>query len=585
MKHIIFFFSCFFILGSSLYAQVGDKMNFKMIVRNAGNELLLNSPIGLKFKIIQDTEAGTVVFEETHSTTTDSFGMVAVRIGAGTAVINTIANIDWSTGLYFISTEVDPLGGSTYTLQETTALNSMPFSASAAKAISAETLDYNTLTNKPETISATQNATVNFLNVTNAINLDDTKIAVDLNTLKAFPGFGTTTGTAFEIFWHKVGDDAYFTSGTIGIGTNTNLDTTAASLVVESGIQFQPNPGLTAELGVLDYFNLSPTFNDFFYGDNVGTTVIYNGNVDAVLNNDTNILENLGIGDGMVSSYNFYGNNLVLASTTPTILFEDTSSSASFPTSDWRIRINDLADGGEDYFSFDNADTDVSNFKIMANAPSNAFTIQSEGSIGFQTETPSEKLELTNTVSATSFIGDSSNLTNLPAGTASTTNTGSTTIGSDTNSDTIGVIHFETQNLSRMSIQANGDIAIGSASPTVTLDVEGDAKMENLTTGALSFAGSLITSISVETPPSTYTNIDILDKRVIVFNATSSNSYFSFANGTNGQVVTIINSGTGTLTFLNGNILNSGAITLGQNDSFTFVQQSTNQFLVLDVVN
>ncbi len=63
MKQIIFLFSCFFIVGGSLFAQIGDKMNFQMIVRASDGELLSNASIGLRFRIIQDNELGTVVFE------------------------------------------------------------------------------------------------------------------------------------------------------------------------------------------------------------------------------------------------------------------------------------------------------------------------------------------------------------------------------------------------------------------------------------------------------------------------------------------------------------------------------------------
>ncbi|MGB1307788.1 MAG: hypothetical protein ACPG6B_02680 [Oceanihabitans sp.] len=586
MKKIVFLFSCFFIISGSLFAQIGDKLSFQMIVRDSGGELLESSPIGLRFKIMQDTDTGTVVFEETHTTTTNNIGIVTVKIGTGTAVIGTISAIDWTTGLYFISTEIDPQGGTTYTLQQTTELNSVPFASSASKAISAATLDYNSLTNKPVTISANESAEIDFISVTNAIDLNSTKTAVDLNTLKVgFPGFGTTAGTAFEVLWSKVGNNAFFTTGTVGIGTNTDLDTSAASLIVQDGIVFPANPSLTAEIGTLDYTNLAPTVNDFFYADNLGNPKLYNGNNDIVfISTDVNILGNLGIGSSINSSYNFNDNNFAIVSATPNIFFQDTSSSASFPSADWRIRINDLADGGDNYFSLENVNDAVSTFKIMANSPTNVFKMLANGNIGFLTATPTEALEIPNVVSATSFTGDSSNLTNIPAGSASISNIGSTTIGADTNIDSIGALIFETQNLNRMSIQSNGDTAIGAIMPTANFEVDGNVKMDGLVTETLKVSGSLSKTISVEAAPASFTAIDILDKSVIIFNTDSSNNYFSFINGKEGQVFTIINSGFGTHTFYNGGILSPGPIAIPQNGSITFVQ-SGNSFIVTAVVN
>lgn len=585
MRQIIFLFSCFFIISGSLFAQIGDKMNFQMIVRDSGGQLIESSSIGLRFKIVQDTNTGTLVFEETHTTTTNNIGLVTVKIGTGSAVVGTISAIDWTTGLYFISTEVDPLGGTSYTLQQTTELNSVPFASSASRAITAATLDYNSLTNTPITITAAQSAEIDFIAVTNAIDLNTTKTAVDLNTPKAgFPGFGTTTGTAFEVLWSKVGDNAFFTTGTVGIGTNTGLDTSAASLIVQDGILFPENLSLTPEIGTLDYTNFGPTFNDFFYGDNSGNLKLYNGNNDQVFGHtDVTIFGKLGIGSSINSSYNFNDNNFALVSSTPNIFFQDTSASSSFPSGDWRIRINDITDGGFDYFSIEYNNTAVSNFKIMAEAPTNAFTILANGNLGFQTATPTEVIEVSNAVTATSFTGDISNLTNIiSSGSASTSNTGSTTIGADTDSDSVGALIFKTQNQTRMSIQSNGDTAIGAITPVATLEVDGNVKMEGLETGALILSGSLTSEISVEAASNN--GIDILDKSVIIFNSNTTNNYSGFVNGKEGQVFTIINTGTGTHSFINGSVLSPNTITIPQNGSISFIQNG-GSFIVTGVVN
>ena len=43
----------------------------------------------------------------------------------------------------------------------------------------------------------------------------------------------------------------------------------------------------------------------------------------------------------MSSNYDFANNNFVIASSTPSINFQDTSNSSLFPTTDWRIKVND----------------------------------------------------------------------------------------------------------------------------------------------------------------------------------------------------------------------------------------------------
>jgi hypothetical protein len=53
--------------------------------------------------------------------------MVSLEIGAGTPLFNTFAGINWATGPYFLKTETDPNGGTTYTINGTSELLSVPY--------------------------------------------------------------------------------------------------------------------------------------------------------------------------------------------------------------------------------------------------------------------------------------------------------------------------------------------------------------------------------------------------------------------------------------------------------------------------
>jgi hypothetical protein len=52
---------------------------------------------------------------------------VSIEIGAGTATTGTFSEIDWATGPYFIKTEIDPAGGSNYTITGTQQMASVPY--------------------------------------------------------------------------------------------------------------------------------------------------------------------------------------------------------------------------------------------------------------------------------------------------------------------------------------------------------------------------------------------------------------------------------------------------------------------------
>ncbi len=75
------------------------------------------------------------------------------------------------------------------------------------------------------------------------------------------------------------------------------------------------------------------------------------------------------------------------------IRFQDTSNSASFPTTDWTLIANDSTNGGRNYFGIENADRDLLPFMVMADADAFALTLSSAGA-GFGVETPARALHV-----------------------------------------------------------------------------------------------------------------------------------------------------------------------------------------------
>ncbi len=113
-------------LSLSIYAQSPEKMSYQAVVRDANNTLLANKTIGMQISIIQSTITGKAVYTETHSVETNSNGLISYEIGSG-STSDDFSAIDWSAGPYFIKTETDPTGGSTYTISGTSQLMSVPF--------------------------------------------------------------------------------------------------------------------------------------------------------------------------------------------------------------------------------------------------------------------------------------------------------------------------------------------------------------------------------------------------------------------------------------------------------------------------
>jgi hypothetical protein len=177
-------------LSTVAVAQAPQRMSYQAVIRNTEGTLLTSSAIGVKVSLLQGSEAGTAVYEETFSGTTNENGLLTLELGGGTPVSGSFAAINWSTGIYYVKTETDPTGGTNYSITAVGQLLSVPYAfyasnssvqgkttiiltgdvtdAEAAAQLTRE-LGYNT-----ENIiidGTTQLTTVDFSGVTNLVSL------------------------------------------------------------------------------------------------------------------------------------------------------------------------------------------------------------------------------------------------------------------------------------------------------------------------------------------------------------------------------------------------------------------------------
>ncbi|MBE0646499.1 MAG: DUF1566 domain-containing protein [Bacteroidales bacterium] len=133
MKNIIMILGTM-ILVSGIFAQTPEKLSYQSVIRNSDGTLVETSIVGVQISILQTTVSGLLVFQETHTVTTNENGLATLEIGGGTPVTGTFSAIDWSAGPYFLKTETDPAGGTSYTIAGTSELLGVPYALYAKTA-------------------------------------------------------------------------------------------------------------------------------------------------------------------------------------------------------------------------------------------------------------------------------------------------------------------------------------------------------------------------------------------------------------------------------------------------------------------
>jgi len=130
-KHVGFTLM-FFMAVQTLFAQVPQLVNYQGVVRNTNGDIIPNQAIGVQFSIHDSSQMGTVVYQETQALVSNSIGVITAQVGAGTVINGTMAGINWASGVKYLQVQVDPAGGSNYTINGTSQLLSVPYALYAA---------------------------------------------------------------------------------------------------------------------------------------------------------------------------------------------------------------------------------------------------------------------------------------------------------------------------------------------------------------------------------------------------------------------------------------------------------------------
>lgn len=117
-----------------LLAQVPQAITYQAVAADLGGNELVDQSINVKATVIS---AGLEIWIETHSVTTDEFGLFVMNIGQGTrigGIQNNFDDIEWFTDDHFLKIDMDPTGGNTFEFVGTTQMMSVPYAFQSGRA-------------------------------------------------------------------------------------------------------------------------------------------------------------------------------------------------------------------------------------------------------------------------------------------------------------------------------------------------------------------------------------------------------------------------------------------------------------------
>jgi len=118
----------------AILAQVPQAINFQAQARGEDGKLLENKSVKTRFSIFEVVASGTPVYVESHSTNTDNSGMFNLIIGNGTASQGFFKSINWAIQPKYLKVELDAGEGTGFKLISIFQLASVPYALYAAKA-------------------------------------------------------------------------------------------------------------------------------------------------------------------------------------------------------------------------------------------------------------------------------------------------------------------------------------------------------------------------------------------------------------------------------------------------------------------
>jgi hypothetical protein len=199
---------------------------------------------------------------------------------------------------------------------------------------------------------------------------------------------------------------------------------------------------------------------------------------DQVIPDDLIVQGSICSGFDCVNNESFGTDTIRLKENNVRIQFDDTSSSAGFPTNNWQIRANDQSSGGASFLAFvdqgatANGETGTIVFAVDAGAQANALRVNSSSNVGLGTATAALDFHV-NTTDTPAIRLEQNNAGGFTAQTWDIgANEANFFIRDVTGGSRLSLRIRPGAPTSSIDIAANGNVGVGTGSPNTRLDIK-----------------------------------------------------------------------------------------------------------------
>ncbi len=129
------------LIAPMAWSQMPHSFKYQGLARDQNHDPIVEQTIGFRLSIIQGSQDGAMVYQESHEPETGPTGLFSLSVGQGRTLAGVFEDIDWATGPHYMDIELDLDNSGTFRYAGTTPLEAVPFAMYAKTAENVDDAD------------------------------------------------------------------------------------------------------------------------------------------------------------------------------------------------------------------------------------------------------------------------------------------------------------------------------------------------------------------------------------------------------------------------------------------------------------